>query len=52
MVSDPVTVQANSVILGKSLPLCGAQPVYLWLWWGGEESGLNDLLSNMNVLGF
>ena len=29
MVSDPITVQANSVILGKSLPLRGAQPVYL-----------------------
>ena len=52
MVSDPITVQANSVILGKSLPLCGAQPLYLWLWRRGEESGLNDLLSNMNVLGF
>ena len=29
MVCDPVAVQANSVILGKALPLCGAQPLYL-----------------------
>ena len=32
------TVQANSVILGKSLPLCGAQPLYLCVGggYGGE----------------
>lgn len=47
-----ITVQANSVILGKiSSHLWGSACLSVAMV-GREESGLNDLLSNMNVLGF
>ena len=45
MVSDPIMVPSSSVILGKSLPLCGAQPLSVCVEcaagageWGGEKS--------------